>query len=225
MRIIVNMLLYLECTTLFLHLDAEKYVEVHLLSSCLLVITTIHVELRIVSVLHVLTLMLSIVLLVDAQLIELLVHILRHEVLTGKVNHRTSITSLIHDEEARNTSILGNLGVISTKGGSNVYDTSTILCGNVVTRDYTESIILLNNGLAVLYCTRLHPGHQLLVLDTYEVRTLTLPNDFKFSALFCLEVRRQEILSYYIYGLLIGVGILTLNSHIVNLRTYAKCSI
>ena len=174
----MDVLLYLECTTLFLHLYAEKYIEVHLLSSCLLVITTIHVELRIVSVLHVLTLMLSIVLLVDAQLIELLIHILGHEVLTSKVNHRTSITSLIHDEEARNTSILGYLGIICTKGGSNVYNTSTILGSNVITRDYTESIILLNNRLAILYCTRLHPRHQLLVPNTNQVGTLTLPKDF-----------------------------------------------
>ena len=53
MGIVVHMLLYLKCTTLFLHLKAYHHVEVHVFIGSLLVIFAIDIILRVVSVLNV----------------------------------------------------------------------------------------------------------------------------------------------------------------------------
>ena len=177
------MLLYLECLALFLHLYAEQHIEVHVLGGSLLVVS-VYIILRIVSVLNVLTLVLGIGILVNAEVIELGIHVLGHEVLASKVYHGTCIACLVDDEKAGDASILCHLGIVGTKGGCDVYDTSTILGGHIVTGDYAESIILLHNRFTAFYSARLHPRHELLILDANQFRALALPEDFQFLALF-----------------------------------------
>ena len=224
MWIVVDVLLYLEGRTLFLHLYAEQYVKVHILCGSLLVVA-IHIIFGVVGVLHILALVLGIGFLVDTKVVELGVHVLGHEILTGEVHHRTCIACLVDDEEAWYACILCHLGIVGTKSGCNVHDTGTVLGGHIVTGDNAECLIFLNHGLAALYGTGLHPGHELLVLDTNQFRTLALPEDFQFLAFLCLEVSGNKVLGNDVHGLLLGVGVLALNGNVVNLGTYAKCGV
>ena len=224
MRIVVYVLLYLECLALFLHLYTEQYVEVHILGGSLLVVT-VNVILGVICVLYILALVLGIGFLVDAEVVEFGVHVLGHEVLAGEVHHGTSVASLVDDEEAGYACILCHLGIVGTKGGCDVHDTGTVLGGYIVAGDYAECLVLLHHGLAALNGAGLHPGHQLLVLYTNQFRALAFPEDFQFLAFLCLEVCRNEVLGNDVHGLLLGIGVLALDGHVVNLGTYAKCSV
>ena len=84
----------------------------------------------------------TITLFVHTLLNEIIVEFVHHIVLTLKVYHRTGLTFLIYKEEAWDVSILSNLGIVSTKGRRDMYDTSTILSGYVIARNHTESLAL-----------------------------------------------------------------------------------
>ena len=220
------MLLNLESSALFLHLKADNHVEIHILSGSFLIVLTAYIVLRVIRILHIFASVMP-VRIVYAERNELLIHILLDEVATLKVHHRTSIASLVNDKERRNTCVLSHLSVISTESRSNMHDTSTVLCSNIVTRDYAESISLLDDNPIVFKSARLNPWHQLLIVNAYEVSTFTLPNDFHrdFIALFILctlEVSAHSALSYDIDSLLISVRIIAFKGNIINLRTNAK---
>ena len=140
--IVVYMLLYLEGNTLLLHFHADHNVQVFSLIGSLLIILTIHIEFRSVSVLHIVTCMTAIALYIHASLHEVIVQLLHHVVLTLQVHHWTSFTFLINKEKRRHFSIFGHFGIISTKGRRNVYDTRTIICRHIVARDHAEGAFL-----------------------------------------------------------------------------------
>ena len=106
-------------------------------------------------------------------------------------------------------------------------DTSTILCGYVVTRDNAESLALLHYDLVILKSTWLNPRHELLIVNAHEISTFTLPENLywqliAFLVLLWLEVSRKTTLCKYIDSLLVCVRIVALNCNIVNLRTYTE---
>jgi len=99
-------------------------------------------------------------------------------------------------------SILGNLGIVSTEGRGDMHDTSTILCGHIVTGDDTECLALHldETVLAVLadedlvgmrlgisidkvglifpyFLTGLHPFHQLAIVQSDELTALHTVDD------------------------------------------------
>ena len=64
-------------------------------------------------------------------------------------------------------------------------------------------------------------------MSTYEVRALTLPENLywlliSFLILCWLEVSRETALCKHIYSLLVCIRVISLNSNIVNLRTYTE---
>ena len=191
--VVVHMLLYLKCDTLLLHLHAEHHIQVFGLVGCLLIVLTINIELRSISILHVVTCMTAITSHVHTSLHEVIVQLFHHIVLTLQVHHRTSFTFLINKEERRYFSIFGHLGIISTKGRGNVYDTRTIVCSYIVARNHAEGTFLhfheavlailtrenflrINFGIflhkvrciAIQLLRWFHPRHQLLVLHSHQ---------------------------------------------------------
>ena len=221
MRIIVHVLLNLEGTALFLHLQAEYHIQVHILGGSLLIVLAVNIVLRIVGILYIIAAMLPIRL-IHTGSYKVLVHILLQEVLTLEVNHRTGIAGLVNHEQGGDTGILGNLGVIGTEGRCDMNDTRTVLGSHIVTGDYTEGVGTLVHYLVTLQCAGLNPGHQLLIVQTCQVSTLSAPQDFQLLALLSLEVSAQTTLSQDIYSLFAAIGIAALNGHIVNLGSDAE---
>ena len=161
---------------------------------------------------------------------ELFVHVFLYEVLTREIHHRTSIASLVDDEERGDSSVFCHLGVISTKGRCDMHDTRTILGGHIITWNDTESFVFFYHHLIVLQCARLHPRHQLLVVQAHEVCALASPKDFDrllvaFLVLLCCKICRQACLCQNVDGFLFGVWILAFDSHIVNLWTNTERSV
>ena len=189
-------LLDLECRTLLLHLHTDDDIQVFCLGSSLLVVLTILIELRGIGILHVVACVMAVALFVDAGSDEVVVEFLHHVVLTLEVNHRTRLTFFINKEQTRDMGILSHLGIIGTEGRGDMYDTGTILSGDIVTGDHTESLALHLHKLILTVLTHehllgmsggvcfhivgciliefgrwLHPRHQLLVLQTNKFFT------------------------------------------------------
>ena len=106
-----------------------------------------------------------------------------------------------------------------------MYNTCTVLGSYIVARDNTEGICALVNHLVTLQGTRFHPRHQLLIVQAYQISTLTTPQNLYLLAFLCLEVSAQAALSQDIDSLFTAIGISTLYSYIVNLRTNTECCI
>ena len=218
MRIVVDVLLYLEGRSFVLHLDAHLHVEVHLLCRSLLVVLAAFVELRVVGILYEVTAVMPITI-VHAGLHEGLVHIVLHEVLAREVNHRTRITCLVDDEEAGDACILSHLGVVCTKGRSDVHDACTVFRSDIIARDDTESFCTLIDNFAVLESTRLHPREELFVLHANEVSSFASPKNLELFTFFRLEVSREARLGENVNGLLVSIWIAALDGNIINLRS------
>ena len=96
MRIVVDVLLALERLALLLQLVAEHDVQVLGLLGSLLVPNAIHIKLRVVGVLHVVACVVSIQILVDASLHEVVVQLVEEVELTLEVNHWAGLALLIN---------------------------------------------------------------------------------------------------------------------------------
>ena len=221
MRIVVDVLLNLERRSLLFHLQTEHHIQVHILVGSFLIVLASLIVFGVVGVLDEVAAMLPITV-VHTELDKLLVHVVLHKVFTCEVHHWTGVASLVDDEEGRDACILCHLRVISTKGWSDVYDTCTILCGHIVTRNHTECFVFLHYHLVVLQSTRLHPRHQLLVVQAHEVSAFSSPQNLWLFLFAKLEICRQTRLCQDVDGFLIRVRILSLDGHIVNLGAYTE---
>ena len=154
--------------------------------------------------------------LVDTCSHKVVVEFLHHVVLTLEVNHRTRLTFLIYKEQTRDMGILCHLGIIGTEGRGDMYDTGTILSGDIVTGDHPESLALhldeliltvlthehllwMSSGISlhivgsilIEFGRRLYPWHQLLVLQTNEFLTCITAYDTIRHELLTLIVLRH----------------------------------
>ena len=207
--------------------------------------------------------MVAVALFVDTLCDKVIVEFIHYIVLTLQVYHRTCLTFLIYKEQARDMGILGHLRIVGTKSWCDMHDTGTILCGHIVTWNHTESLTLHfyeliltvlthKNLLGMGFCVclhivgsiciklgrRLHPRHQLLILQTYElfaciVAYNTIWNElltfiiFRHFAVICdmtlwCQIGIQTAFCQNDSNLLGIVGIIGLHSDVVNLRTYAE---
>ena len=217
MRIVVHVLLALECLALQLQLVAEYDIQVFSLIRSLLVPNTIHIKLWVVGILHVVACVMSVCLLVDASVHEVDIEVLDEIELTLQVNHWTSLALLINKVKRRDVGILSHLGIISTKCRSDVNDTCTVIDSNVVAEDHAESLaihlyeliatILRSEYLlrmsCCIFCNEswsesiyllawLYPWQKLLVVHAFEVGTLHVVDNTPW-ALLLLLVEWKEI--------------------------------
>ena len=184
------MLFYLECSTFLLHFHTYNDIQILSLFCCCLIIFSTFVETGVVCILHIITSMMTICFYIDALLQEGLIAIIQFIEFTLQIDHRASFSSLIDNKQMRNARILCNLGIISTECRSNMYDTGTVFCSDIVTRDYSECLLAdfheciftnLEKILRMCSCKRLHelrtkviqflsrfyPWHQLLIMHTH----------------------------------------------------------
>ena len=113
-----------------------------------------------------------------------------------EVDHWACLALLRNQVEGRDVRILCHLSIVSTEGRSNVYDTSTIFCCDVIAKDDTESLALHLHKLVTTIFTgkhllwvsscvivhklrriiarlfnRLYPWHELLIVQTLKFCT------------------------------------------------------
>ena len=137
MGIVMYVLLYLECSACLLHLHAEHNVQVLCLGQRFGVEVSI---LRVVIVLHEVARVVPIAVL-HAGLHESLVHVFLHKIFSCEVNHRARVAGLVYNKQRGYARILRHLGVIGTKGGSDVHDARTVVSRHIVTGDDAESVL------------------------------------------------------------------------------------
>ena len=142
MGIVVYMLFALEGLALLLQLVAKHDVEVFGLVACRLVPHAVLVKLGVVCVLYIVAGMVAIEVFVDACGNETAVEVVEHIELALKVNHRTGLALLVYKVESGDVGILCHLGIVSTKGRSDVNDTCTVVGCDIVAENYAERFIL-----------------------------------------------------------------------------------
>ena len=216
----MNVFLYLEYLVLGLQVHTDTDIQgLILISQCV-----------IVGVLNVTTGKLIPFLDIDIVLNELLVKIFDDKVFTLQINDGALIAFLVNQHDRTNTSLLGHKSIVSTEVRCDMYDTCAIVSRHVVTGNHLEG-----------FTHRLDGGHQLLVLHTYEIRTLIASYDTIRNQLLAFLVFRhlaaigdstlsrqigiQTSLGQYDSNFLSGIGIVSLHGYIVNLRTNAECRV
>ena len=143
------------------------------------------------------------------------------------VDHRTNVAVLVGKMQRRNAVLLAHLQVVSAKGAGNVYNTGTVLCGDVVAGNHAECTL-----------AGIHPGYELLVVHACQVGSGQfghyLPGE-QFVAL--LIVLKRQVLGLWIehrveqslghsHGYRVArVGVIGAHHAVVNLRAYAQGSI
>ena len=228
MRIVVQVLFNLESLAVLLHLDAKADVQVLVLGSGFGIVLSIDIVLRVVGVLYEATLVLGIQILVYVVLDEFWVEVAHQEEFSCTVNHRTEIALAVDNHYQRwNSSSLCNLVIVGTESRGNVNDTSTILGGYIVARNYTESTI-----------GRLNPWENLLVTHVEKVFASIFGNysiryylvavlvilERKFCAL-RIQVSVYPFLCHYHGNRLAIIHIIGANCNIFNLAANAECCV
>ena len=154
----------------------------------LLIILAVYGELRVISILYPLALILLIQVHVDTCLYEILIQFIYQIELTGEIHHRASFTFLVYHEQGRYACSTGHKGIVRTKGRGDVYDTRTVFGRYIITRDYTETFIAGSQTAVFGHIYRLYPRDELLVLHTYQVRSLV----------FTYNLERYQLVSRFI---------------------------
>ena len=98
MRIVVHVLLYLECLVGSLHHHTYIYVESLGGLSGFFVILTVDGELRVVGILHPASLVFFVGVYIDTLFYESFVQFVQQIELTGEVHHRTGLAALVNHE-------------------------------------------------------------------------------------------------------------------------------
>ena len=194
------MLLDAERLSHLFHLHTEDDIQVFGFLGSLFVKLSTFVETRIVGILDKISSVTTISCCIYTLFSESRGTIIKGVILTCEIYHWTCFTCLIDNEERRNASGLSHLGVVCTKGRRNMHNTRTILCGNVVTRNYAEGFfchfhkaILSHREDTLTICgcifahkvcssvshlfRRAHPRHQLNIAQTHEFRTFITCNN------------------------------------------------
>ena len=236
MGIVVDVLLHLEGQIGRLHLHADIDVEA-LSSLCsLFVVLAIHGKLRVVGVFHPATFILLIYSGIYTSVHKAFVELIEQVELTGQIHHGTRLASLVDHKERGNACGTGHIGVIRTKRRSDMHDTGTIFSRHIITRDYAEGLIGGVVPIALsIQLHRLYPRQQLSILHTDQLRTFVFAHDLEgnqfITRLVILQAQAlglgvemviEQGLGQHSSHLLTRIGIVGLNSHVINLRTYTE---
>ena len=229
------MLFNLECLIVLLHHHANIDIKRFSSLSSLFVILAVNSELRVVCILNPTSLIFFISVNIYTFLHESLIKFVQQIELTCKVNHRTSLTFLVNHKQRRNSCCTSHIGVVGTECRSDMYDTCTVFCCYIITRNYTESLSRCLNPSISSSLNRLNPWDKLFVFHTYKVSTFVLAyhlerdklvarlivfKSYIFSFLVEMSVKKRFCQNYS--HLLACITVISLYSYVVNLRTNAK---
>ena len=220
MRIVVHMLLNLVNLIVGLQVHADADVKRLVLVGEVLVVCVLHEATgKLLPFLH-----------VHIVLHEVRVKVVNDVVFALQIDNRALVAFLIDEHNGTDTCLLSHEGVVGTEVRSDVHDTCAVLSGDIITRDDAESL-----------AHRLDGGHQLLVLHTHEVGSLVAAHNTIGHKLLSLLIFRhlatvgnlalgsqigaQTSLGQHDGDGLGGVGIISVDSHVVNLRAYAESAV
>ena len=156
------------------------------------------------------------------------IKILNAEETSAEVHLSLEITVAVNHLKTRYACKACNLGVIRTECRSDMNDTCTVLCSHIVTRNHLESTL-----------ARIEPRNELLIADACKLASLkrTFKHLERHELVARLVILKSDIRSLRIKmsvyeGLchdikcrLACVWIERKNADIVDVRSYAKCSI
>ena len=187
-----------------LHLHADVDVERLGRSGGLLVVPAVHGELRVVGVLHPAALVFPVAIDIDALADETLVEFVKQVELALQIDHRARLALAVDHEERGNACGAGYEGVVGTERRRDVYDTRTVLDGDVVARNDPEGLVGGVVPVAVgIRLDGLHPRQQLLVVHAYEVGSLVFADNLERNEL----VAGLVLLEGETFGLLVEMGV------------------
>ena len=224
----MSVLFNLESLAVLLHLDAKADVQVLVLGSGFGIVFSIDIVLRVVCVLYETAFVLRIQVNIYVVLYKFGIEVAHEEEFSCAVNHRTEIALAVDNHYQRwNSSSLCNLVIVGTESRGNVNDTSTILGGYIVARNYAESTI---GGL--------YPRENLLVVHIEKVFASVFSNNSvrnylvavlvflkrKFCAL-RIQVSTHPFLCHYDCNRLASIHIISTNCNIFNLAANAESGV
>ena len=220
-RIVVHVFFNLIDCASGLHFHTDEDVEILGLLCGLLVVLSVDGELRVVGVLHPTAFVFLIDVVIDKIGDKLRVKVGCEIVFTSQIDHWTSLASLVNHKQRRNASGLCHLGVVGTESWCNVDNARTVFGGYIVARDDAEGVgFLVHNLLVVSQFARVNPREQLLVMDAHKVGALHFGNDV--ARVLVVEIGAETRFCHHHRARLLGVGVLGLNSHVVDFRTNAE---
>ena len=212
----MHMFLYLERGSLLLHFHANDNVQVFGPLACLLVPHSVRIELRRISILHIIARMMSICTNIDTSLRKILVKFIQDIVFALKINHGASLPFLVDKIQGRYICVSGNFCVIGTECRGNMHNASTILGSYIVAEDNTESLTLHLDKLVAAICrykdslgmghcirthegsrkiikffARLNPWHQLSIMISFQISTFHAVYHLKWYILVAMHIFRQ----------------------------------
>ena len=240
MRIVVHMFLYFECFISLLQHHAYHYVKRFGCLSRFLVIFSIHVETGVISIFHPRSLIILIKVHIDTFLYKCIVQFFQSIELTRKVHHRAKLSFSVYHKQRRNAGGTSYIGIIRAKSRSYMnYTGSTLIYSHVISRYDTKCFFTCLVPFAFfIYFYRLHPRNKLFILHTHKVCSLIFTyysvRDYLVAVLvliqrhilaLCIKMRRHECFGQYDSHFFAGIRVICPDSHIINLRAYAQCSI
>ena len=228
MRIVVQVLFNLESLAVLLHLDAKADVQVLVLGSGFGIVFSIDIVLRVVGVLYETAFVLRIQVNIYVVLYKFGVEVAHEEEFSCTVNHRTEIALAVDNHyQRRDSSSLCNLVIVGTESRSNMYDTGTVLGGNIVARNYAESTVgglYPRENLLVVHIEKVFAS----VFGDYSVRNnfvaVLVFLEWKFCAL-RIQVSVNPFFCHNDGNRLASVHIIGTNCNIFNLAANAECSV
>ena len=188
MRIIVHMLLNLECLVGLLHHHADLHIK------CFVFVCLG----RIISILHELAFPLAIQIHIDFLCHKLLIQLLKLIELSCQIDHRTKFTFLVNQMQWRYAGSFGHLSIIRTKSRRNMHDTGTVLCRHIISGNNSESAF-----------TGIYPRHKLRIVHTDQISTCVFTNNLIWNDL----VTRLIVLQRHILTFGIEIGTYTFLGH------------
>ena len=167
------------------------------------------------------------------------IEIIDDKILAREINHRTRLAGSSHHKQGRHSRGTRHGGVVGTECRGDVHHARTVVSGDIVAGDNAEGLVGgIGNRAVVILDDGLHPGEELAIAhpqqfiagksrDYLPRQHLTplllerLGDEWQLGAL-GLKIGVHTRLGHDIGGGLAGVGVITLDGHVVDFRPHAE---
>ena len=192
MRIRVHVLLNLESHALLFQLHADYHIQILVLLAGCFIPNATGIIFRRIRIFHIIARMMSIGCNIYTSLYEVGIQVVNAIIFSLQVDHRTRLALLVNQKQRRNMRVLSHFRVVGTKSWRNVHNARTIFCRHIIAQDNTKRLtrhfhIMLTtvstvkavlrmclrkslhkrSSKVVNLFTRLHPRHQLTIVQTF----------------------------------------------------------
>ena len=139
MGVRVHVFLCAEETSVGFHLQTEVEIKCFCLRSCGFIVLSVDGELRIIGHFHPTAGVTAVEFVVDIRFIPLFVKVFHTPIFAGEIDHRTRSVVLGLHIETRYAGSVGYFLIVRSESGGDMYDTGSVLGGNVVAGYDAES--------------------------------------------------------------------------------------